>query len=49
VTAADAGGMHALGITTGGDGRGVAVARAADRVLVAWPSATGGVQVAEQG
>jgi hypothetical protein len=49
VTAADAGGTHALGITTGGDGRGVAVARAADRVLVAWPSATGGVQVAEQG
>jgi hypothetical protein len=47
VGAADATGTQALGVTNAGDGRGIAVARAADRVLVAWPSA-GGVQVAER-
>jgi len=49
VLATDAGGARALGTTNGPDGRGIAVARGGDRVLVAWPSTTGGVQVAEQG
>jgi hypothetical protein len=48
VGATDAAGTHPLGVTTGGDGRGIAVARAPGRVLVAWPTATG-VQVAERG
>jgi hypothetical protein len=48
VAAADMTGAHPLGVTTASDGRGVAVARAPGRVLVAWP-AGGRVQVAERG
>jgi hypothetical protein len=48
IAATDASGAHPLGITTASDGRGVAVARASARVLVAWP-AGGRVQVAERG
>jgi hypothetical protein len=44
-----AAGAQALGVTSTGDGRGVAVAHGGDRVLVAWPSTSGGVGVAEQG
>jgi hypothetical protein len=40
---------QALGVTSASDGRGAAVARGGERVLVAWPSPTGGVEVAEQG
>jgi|GEM_PF-6782832 len=42
-------GPQVLGTTTAANGRGIAVSRAGERVLVAWPSVTGGVQVAEQG
>ena len=49
VGASDASGPQVLGATSAGDGRGIAVARAGERVLVAWPSATGGVDVAERG
>ncbi|MEA2154992.1 MAG: hypothetical protein QOE11_1132, partial [Solirubrobacteraceae bacterium] len=49
VAASGPAGPQVLGITTAGDGRGVAVGRSGQRVLVAWPSATGAVQVAEQG
>jgi hypothetical protein len=49
VAASGPAGPQVLGITTAGDGRGIAVGRSAGRVLVAWPSASGGVQVAEQG
>jgi hypothetical protein len=48
VEAADATGVHAVGTTNGGDGRGLAVARAGSRVLIAWPTAAG-VQVSERG
>jgi hypothetical protein len=48
VAATDATGTHPLGTTTASDGRGVAVARAAARVLVAWPAGER-VQVAERG
>jgi hypothetical protein len=48
VAAADMTGTHPLGTTPASDGRGVAVARAPGRVLVAWP-AGGRVQVAERG
>jgi hypothetical protein len=47
VVATDAAGTHGLGTTTGSDGRGVTVARAPGRVLVAWLDA-GRVQVAER-
>lgn len=40
---------QAIGTTSASNGRGIAVARGGDRVLVAWPSLTGGVEVAEQG
>lgn len=49
VAASDASGPQALGTTSAGDGRGITVARSGERVLVAWPSATGGVEVAERG
>ena len=48
VAAADVTGPHLLGTTSAGDGRGIAVARASGRILVAWPLG-GVVQVAERG
>ncbi len=49
VTASGPAGPQLLGTTTAGDGRGLAVARSAERVLVAWRSSAGGVQISEQG
>ena len=49
VGASQASGTQALGTTSAADGRGIGVASGGERVLVAWPSTTGGVQVAEQG
>lgn len=47
VGATDSAGTHLLGTTTGSDGRGVVVARAPARLLVAWSSG-GHVQIAER-
>ena len=48
VGATDTSGAHELGTTTAADGRGIAVARAPGRILVAWPLG-GVVQLAERG
>lgn len=48
VDASDASGAQQLGTTTASDGRGIAVAQAAGRILVAWPLG-GVVQIAERG
>ena len=48
VTASGARAPQILGAPSGSDGRRIAVARSGSGVLVAWPSTTGGVEVAEQ-